>query len=168
MVSTKINLAEKESTWHNIHLEDLGSKSLVFEPLYSKRISAEDYIPTQLDVLKTRVRTIGIMETQFFYKEMHFKMVDVGGQRSERKKWLHCFEDVTAIIFCTALSGYDLVLEEDSKVNRMTESMKLFDTVCNNRLFTNTSMIVFLNKIDIFREKMPCLKDKVNLKTILK
>ena len=119
-----------------------------------KRISAEDYIPTQLDVLKTRVRTIGIMETQFFYKEMHFKMVDVGGQRSERKKWLHCFEDVTAIIFCTALSGYDLVLEEDSKVNRMTESMKLFDTVCNNRLFTNTSMIVFLNKIDIFREKI--------------
>ena len=36
----------------------------------------------------------------------------------------------------------------------MTESMKLFDTVCNNKLFTNTSMIVFLNKIDIFREKI--------------
>jgi hypothetical protein len=39
-------------------------------------------------------------------------MFDVGGQRSERKKWIHCFEGVTAIIFCVALSGYDLVLAE--------------------------------------------------------
>ncbi len=37
------------------------------------------------------------------------RMFDVGGQRSERKKWIHCFEGVTAIIFCVALSGYDLV-----------------------------------------------------------
>jgi hypothetical protein len=40
-------------------------------------------------------------------------MFDVGGQRSERKKWIHCFENVTAIIFCVALSGYDLTLVED-------------------------------------------------------
>ena len=43
-------------------------------------------------------------------------MVDVGGQRSERKKWIHCFEGVTAIIFCVALSEYDLVLAEDIKI----------------------------------------------------
>ncbi len=40
-------------------------------------------------------------------------MFDVGGQRSERKKWIHCFESVTSIIFCTALSEYDQVLLED-------------------------------------------------------
>lgn len=44
-------------------------------------------------------------------------MFDVGGQRSERKKWIHCFESVTSIIFCTALSEYDQVLlEERSQV----------------------------------------------------
>lgn len=37
----------------------------------------------------------------------------MGGQRSERKKWIHCFEDVTAIIFCVAMSEYDQVLHED-------------------------------------------------------
>ena len=41
------------------------------------------------------------------------RLFDVGGQRSERKKWIHCFEDVTAIIFCVAMSEYDQVLHED-------------------------------------------------------
>jgi len=46
-------------------------------------------------------------------------MFDVGGQRSERKKWIHCFENVTSIIFCVALSEYDQVLlEESSQVRR--------------------------------------------------
>lgn len=46
-------------------------------------------------------------------------MFDVGGQRSERKKWIHCFENVTSIIFCVALSEYDQVLlEESSQVSR--------------------------------------------------
>lgn len=46
-------------------------------------------------------------------------MFDVGGQRSERKKWIHCFEGVTAIIFCVALSDYDLVLAEDEEMVRL-------------------------------------------------
>lgn len=47
-------------------------------------------------------------------------MFDVGGQRSERKKWIHCFEGVTAIIFCVALSDYDLVLAEDEEMASRT------------------------------------------------
>ena len=119
-----------------------------------RRISEPQYIPTVQDVLKTRVRTVGIMETQFMYKHLLFRMVDVGGQRSERKKWLHCFEDVHAIIFCTSLTGYDLVLEEDENVNRMAESMKLFASICNNRWFVDTCVIIFLNKTDLFEEKI--------------
>lgn len=82
------------------------------------------------------------------------RMFDVGGQRSERKKWIHCFEGVTAIIFCVALSGYDLVLAEDEEMNRMIESMKLFDSICNSKWFIETSIILFLNKKDLFEEKI--------------
>ena len=119
-----------------------------------RRISEYNYVPTEQDVLKTRVRTIGIMEFHFSYKDLFFTMVDVGGQRSERKKWLHCFENVTAIIFITALSEYDLVLEEDAKVNRMLESLRLFDSICNNEWFVKPSIIIFLNKKDLFGEKI--------------
>lgn len=51
------------------------------------------------------------------------RLFDVGGQRSERKKWIHCFEDVTAIIFCVAMSEYDQVLHEDeTTVNTASDS----------------------------------------------
>uniref|UniRef100_H2YCI9 Uncharacterized protein n=1 Tax=Ciona savignyi TaxID=51511 RepID=H2YCI9_CIOSA len=118
------------------------------------RLVASDYIPTEQDVLRSRVKTTGIVETQFEHKDLHFKMFDVGGQRSERKKWIHCFEGVTAIIFCVALSAYDLVLAEDEEMNRMHESMKLFDSICNNKWFTETSIILFLNKKDLFEVKI--------------
>uniref|UniRef100_A0A914MEY3 Guanine nucleotide-binding protein G(I) subunit alpha n=2 Tax=Meloidogyne incognita TaxID=6306 RepID=A0A914MEY3_MELIC len=118
------------------------------------RIAAHGYLPTQDDVLRTRVKTTGIVETHFTYKDLYFKMFDVGGQRSERKKWIHCFEGVTAIIFCVALSEYDMALAEDEEMNRMIESMKLFDSICNNKWFLNTSIILFLNKKDLFEEKI--------------
>ncbi|PAA67227.1 hypothetical protein BOX15_Mlig003673g1, partial [Macrostomum lignano] len=118
------------------------------------RLSQPDYVPSEQDVLRTRVKTTGIIETQFHYKGLHFRMFDVGGQRSERKKWIHCFEGVTAVIFTVALSEYDLTLFEDQELNRMTESLKLFDSICNNQWFVNTAIILFLNKMDLFQQKI--------------
>ncbi|XP_058972851.1 guanine nucleotide-binding protein G(o) subunit alpha-like [Pocillopora verrucosa] len=119
-----------------------------------ERIGAENYEPTAQDLLRTRVKTTGIVEIQFDFKRLHFKLFDVGGQRSERKKWIHCFEDVTAIIYCVALSAYDLTLQEDETTNRMEESLKLFESIVNNRWFVETSVILFLNKKDLFEEKI--------------
>lgn len=118
------------------------------------RLGAPDYTPTEQDILRTRVKTTGIVEVHFSFKNLNFKLFDVGGQRSERKKWIHCFEDVTAIIFCVAMSEYDQVLHEDETTNRMQESLKLFDSICNNRWFTDTSIILFLNKKDLFEQKI--------------
>lgn len=105
---------------------------------------------------------------------MTYKLFDVGGQRSERKKWIHCFENVTALVFLVSLSEYDQMLYEDESVvcsslsssrayvhlrlfikNRMQEALTLFDSICNSRWFVKTSIILFLNKIDLFAEKLP-------------
>jgi guanine nucleotide-binding protein subunit alpha len=86
--------------------------------------------------------------------QLTYRLFDVGGQRSERKKWIHCFENVTALVFLVALSEYDQTLYEDSTVNRMQESLTLFDSICNSRWFVKTSIILFLNKIDLFAEKL--------------
>ncbi|EPQ29477.1 uncharacterized protein PFL1_03232 [Pseudozyma flocculosa PF-1] len=120
-----------------------------------ERMADPNYLPTDQDVLRSRVKTTGITETHFKIGDLNYKLFDVGGQRSERKKWIHCFENVTAIIFLVAISEYDQLLYEDQNVNRMQEALTLFDSICNSRWFVRTSIILFLNKIDLFKQKLP-------------
>ena len=77
------------------------------------RLFAKDYLPSDQDVLRSRLRTTGITETLFELGQLNYHMFDVGGQRSERKKWVHCFEGVHCLMFVAALSGYDQCLVED-------------------------------------------------------
>jgi GTPase SAR1 family protein len=118
-------------------------------------VAKKNFIPDTQDLLRCRVRTTGILENEFVIDGNHFKMFDVGGQRNERKKWIHCFEGVTAVLFVAAISEYDQLLYEDDKTNRMIEALNLFEEICNSRWFRETSMILFLNKRDIMAEKLP-------------
>jgi GTPase SAR1 family protein len=77
------------------------------------------YLPSNNDILMVRVRTSGIVTERYIIDDTVFEMYDVGGQRNERKKWIHCFEGVTAVIFIAALSEYDQQLFEDVSQNRM-------------------------------------------------
>jgi len=119
-----------------------------------KELSQPNYIPDEQDVLRSRVRTTGIVENRFEIEGNEFKMFDVGGQRNERKKWMHCFENVTAVLFVAALSEYDQKLFEDESTNRLDEALTLFYEICNSRWFKKTSMILFLNKRDLFETKL--------------
>ncbi|KAK6312880.1 hypothetical protein J4Q44_G00162270 [Coregonus suidteri] len=118
------------------------------------RIAEASYLPTQQDVLRVRVPTTGIIEYPFDLQSVIFRMVDVGGQRSERRKWIHCFENVTSIMFLVALSEYDQVLVESDNENRMEESKALFRTIITYPWFQNSSVILFLNKKDLLEEKI--------------
>ncbi|XP_017263113.1 guanine nucleotide-binding protein subunit alpha-11-like [Kryptolebias marmoratus] len=118
------------------------------------RISAQGYIPTLQDILRVRVPTTGIIEYPFNMSKIIFRMVDVGGQRCQRKKWIHCFENVTSIIFLAALSEYDQVLYESENENRLVESLALFKTIISSQWFQESSTILFLNKTDLLEEKI--------------
>lgn len=122
------------------------------------RIIKVGYTPNEQDIVRARVVTTGIVEVNFKLNHnkmnINFSMFDVGGQRSERRKWIHCFEGVTAVMFVTSLAEYDQVLVEDNKTNRMVESLDLFKSIVNNKFFNYSSFILFLNKNDLFEEKM--------------
>jgi len=126
---------------------------------FAKKISkwpewgGPDWIPSDSDVMKARVRTSGIVEEEYLIDDVNFRMYDVGGQRNERKKWIHCFDNVTAVIFVGAISEYDQVLYEDKSQNRLIEAVELFDEICNSQWFVETSIILFLNKRDLFEIK---------------
>ncbi|KAL9313187.1 hypothetical protein ACSQ67_018639 [Phaseolus vulgaris] len=121
-----------------------------------ERLSDANYVPTKEDVLYARVRTTGVVEIQFSPVGENkrsgevYRLFDVGGQRNERRKWIHLFEGVTAVIFCAAISEYDQTLYEDENKNRMMETKELFEWVLKQPCFE-----VPLNVCEWFKEYQP-------------
>ncbi|RDW81925.1 G protein alpha subunit [Coleophoma cylindrospora] len=126
--------------------------SYFFEDL--DRLFSKDFLPTDQDVLRARLRTTGITETHFDLGSIQYRMFDVGGQRSERKKWIHCFENVHCLMFLVAISGYDQCLAEDKDGNQMQEALMLWESIANSHWFAKSALILFLNKIDLFKGKI--------------
>jgi len=117
------------------------------------RIAKEGYIPSKDDVLHVRIQTTGIVEERLTMENRQFLLVDVGGQRSERRKWINCFRDVVGLIFVASLTAYNQVLYEDEKVNRLDESLYVFRNVLREKdTFDNACVVLFLNKADLFKE----------------
>lgn len=87
-----------EALWHDPMIPVVMDRSSEFYLMDSatyffaniRRIAAPDYIPNEADVLRARTKTTGISETRFNMGQLSIHMFDVGGQRSERKKWIHC------------------------------------------------------------------------------
>eukprot|EP00466_Bigelowiella_natans_P011747 jgi/Bigna1/90090/estExt_fgenesh1_pg.C_620024 len=145
-----------------------------------REIFKQDYMPSSLDILRARTKTRGIEETKFTMNDQPCVIYDVGGQRGERKKWIHIFDGVSIIGYVASLSEYDQVLEEDRNKNRMQESstsahniltnglqyrstlvscsillaVSLFEGILSLIWFKETPVILFLNKNDIFQEKI--------------
>jgi signal recognition particle receptor subunit beta len=117
------------------------------------RFADPNFVPSPDDILKVRVRTTGIDEAKFKMEELTIRLIDVGGQRSERRKWIHCFQGVEAVIFIVASSEYNQMLREDDTQGRLEESLNLFSEISNSHWFKTTTFLLFLNKTDIFKQK---------------
>ncbi|KAI0795968.1 G-protein alpha subunit [Abortiporus biennis] len=119
------------------------------------RIATLDYEPTDDDIVRARLRTLGVEEHRFTmesgaYPGSEWYIYDVGGSKSNRPHWIPYFDDVQAIIFLAPLA-FNLMLEEDPKVNRLEDSISLWREICSNPLLSKTTLILFLNKMDILQ-----------------
>jgi len=153
-----------EKTWSNKKMRSIYDKVETDMQIPSnsnyfwkmaQTIASEDYLPSKDDIIQSKIRTIGIQETNFVIEQTKFLMIDVGGQRSERRKWLHCFNNISAVIFLTASDEYDgKLLGEDNHTNRLQDSLGLFVKLSESSCFENVPFILFLNKIDLFDAKI--------------
>ncbi|KAK4470166.1 hypothetical protein MN116_005747 [Schistosoma mekongi] len=122
-------------------------------------IRRPDYIPTDQDILRCRKVTDSITELQFDIRtgrksSVHFRIIDVSGQRGARKKWIQFFDNVTAILYLVDCSSFDQTLIEDHRQNRLIDSLEVFEQAWSNKYLRKVPMIVFLNKIDLLEEKI--------------
>lgn len=125
------------------------------------RVTALTYTPNDDDVLRARLKTVGVSEYRCEMEAVagresgtEWRIVDVGGSRSQRATWVPFFDDVDAIIFLAPISSFDQVLAEDRSVNRLEDSVLLWKAVCSNKLLANVDLVLFLNKCDILDAKL--------------
>jgi len=119
------------------------------------RFADDDYVPNDEDILKSKRRTTGIIEIDLNWQgKKELTLIDVGGQRNERRKWIHLFDNVNAIIFFTAIDEYDMTLQEDENTNRMDESLILFERISKLPYFEHIPFVLFFNKFDSFKKKI--------------
>lgn len=112
-----------------------------------------NWVPDDSDILHSRIRTTGFNTQEFNLNGISFHLTDVGGQRNERKKWMHLFNGITGVIFVSSLSEYDQKLFEDRSTNRLDESIRLWHKTVREKPFRRTAAVLFLNKFDLFQKK---------------
>ncbi|KAG7095787.1 hypothetical protein E1B28_006488 [Marasmius oreades] len=127
------------------------------------RIASPDYSVTDDDIVRARLRTVGIQEYKITFKTSaldmahgtwEWRIFDVGGCRTMRAAWLPFFENTNAIIFVSPVSCFDERLEEDCRVNRLEDSTLLWRSICSTKLLTRTQLILFMNKCDLLKKKL--------------
>ncbi|KAI0915678.1 hypothetical protein AcW1_003785 [Taiwanofungus camphoratus] len=123
------------------------------------RVAAREYEPSDEDVVRARLRTMGVQEYRFKFERgqeagREWIIYDVGGARSSRHAWYSYFDDINALIFLAPISCFDERLAEDRRVNRLQDSLLLWKAVCSAKLLQNVQMILFLNKCDLLQKKL--------------
>ncbi|KAJ7154911.1 guanine nucleotide binding protein, alpha subunit, partial [Mycena crocata] len=134
------------------------------------RIASRAYVPSDNDVVRARLRTLGVQEWRVGLEDKdstvwggaggdnsfgsEWVIYDVGGSRSMRHAWLPFFDTVNAIIFLAPISCFDERLAEDPSVNRLEDSLLLWKAIVSSKLLGKTTLIVFLNKCDLLKRKL--------------
>ncbi|ETO16931.1 guanine nucleotide-binding protein alpha-16 subunit, partial [Reticulomyxa filosa] len=142
-----------------------------------KEIADPNYIPTFNDYVlcfffflkkkkKEKKKSTCYSEEVFFTKthdtEVRFQFIDVGGQRSERRKWMKFVkEELDCVVFVIGMSDYDLKCFEDNQTKRLDEALAMFTELATTQFFDRKSLIIFFNKFDLFEEKLTKVSFKV-------
>ncbi|KAF1769201.1 hypothetical protein GCK72_001015 [Caenorhabditis remanei] len=164
--------------WKSEQIQEVYKRRYEFELMDStkyylenlERISNENYLPNEEDIVHSRKATVSINSIVFEYTGVSLLMIDVGGQRSERKKWLHLFDDAKVVLFVIDLTGYAKKSEESrTELSRfpllfrdigkdafdMKVALKIFNDISASPALASAVFLLFFNKVDLFKELLP-------------
>jgi len=136
---------ENRKYFHNSHL-DYFIENLA-------RITSDDYVPTNQDIVRSRQFTIGASTTTFYYQNFWWKIIDVGGQIPERRKWSNIVREnaIKGLVYFVALDEYNVYSQEEKGKTNMQVSLKVWSDVVSGEEFSGM-FLLFLNKMDNFEE----------------
>ena len=147
------NLPAIQETFKRRHMYIPNHMDYFFQRVTT--IMSVDYKPTTEDLLKSRIRTTGMSEYKCELIDGHmFTLYDVGGNRKNRRKWIHQFADVDVVFFCVALDEYNTFSFENEEKNALHESIEFFAEICNSKWLRKSDIILFLTKDNLFKEKL--------------
>jgi len=118
------------------------------------RLLANDYVPTNDDIVRSRQATIGASTTYFWREKYWWAIIDVGGHMPERAKWMGIVkEGVNAMIYFVALDDFLTDSGEEVGKTKMDVTKLVWEEIINSDIFTNKDCtLLFLNKIDLFKQ----------------
>jgi len=133
--------------------------NLVYTLANMERLAKPDSRITEMDVLMARQRTTGLAFSSFATTEpkITWKFIDAGGQPTEIKKWKFALEKAQVVIFTVGLDDFNVSSYSDKSKTIMDESLELFRKVVDEES-ENKVVLLFLNKTDLFEEKLGQLK----------
>lgn len=136
-------------------VKDFSNDSTAYFLSNIERFASPHFKPTDDDILRARVRTVGVFEERFYVnRHMSYRIVDVGGSQSQRNVWAQFFYNATAIIFLAPISAFDEVLTEDVNTNKVLDSLEIWKQIVSSPLLLKVSLILFLNKMDVLENKI--------------
>ncbi|CAB3397230.1 unnamed protein product [Caenorhabditis bovis] len=157
------DLAEKiKSVWRDASVQKLYARRSAFNLNDSAAyflsnldvINRPEYVPSEKDLIMSYVPTVGVQNVIFTANNQTFQLFDIGGQRIDRRKWAIHYDGIDAIFFCIAISEYDQLMNEDMMTNRLDDALLLLEKISKEPLFEKTMIYVFMNEVDVFREKI--------------
>jgi guanine nucleotide-binding protein G(i) subunit alpha len=157
----------KDKTIQEVYATAQKHLTLTNVPYYfehAEQWADPNYTLTNEDILHARQRTSGFVEHKFKVGKYTWNLVDAGGQRAERRKWVKYYEGIVAVIFVASLDDWDIPCPEEPNKTRLQESLEVFESMINHEWFSQLPWILFLNKSDLFAEKLK----KVNLSETFK
>jgi hypothetical protein len=113
-----------------------------------QRFAKPDFIPSPDDLLRCRARTTGIHEIEFPFKNYEIRTIDVGGPRSERKKWIHCFSGIDLICFLLSYEKIGRVLYEDENVSAWDDQRFLLAEILACKFWTDSKIAILGTHVD--------------------